>query len=304
MISRKSANSIGACYNKKFSSWRAGPTGSSTQIHTDSLYDFLFDNDYSAWFCNQGKLRAGNRSVKEWVMRLHTGETQAPATTNWTRQQRQHLGQEYLRNLAEDMLQWFAAETEHWSLDDMRETVTAMQRQLELDGYIYRDGRLLSPESDVVDTQEAAGVLETLYKQLALGNTETAIHHLKLSEDHYLAGRWDDAISNARKFFECALSEIAIAHSLRFKNTTLSKNDAERPVAVRDYLERESMLETKEKEAIAKVYGLLSNTGGHPYMARNDQARLLRQLALTLSQFAMLRFQGFSAQNQGETIAT
>jgi hypothetical protein len=46
------------------------------------------------------------------------------------------------------------------------------------------------------------------------------------------------------------------------------------------------------KEALAKVYGLLSHTGGHPYMAQNDQARLLRHLALTFSQFAMLRLRG------------
>jgi hypothetical protein len=61
---------------------------------------------------------------------------------------------------------------------------------------------------------------------------------------------------------------------------------------VRDYLERSGLLESKEKEALAKVYGPLSHTGGHPYMAQNDQARLLRHLALTFSQFAMLRLRG------------
>ncbi len=63
-------------------------------------------------------------------------------------------------------------------------------------------------------------------------------------------------------------------------------------MAVRNYLESEGVLETKEKNAIAKIYGLLSKTGGHPYMAASDQARLLRQLSLTLAQFVMLRLQG------------
>jgi hypothetical protein len=40
------------------------------------------------------------------------------------------------------------------------------------------------------------------------------------------------------------------------------------------------------------VYGLLSHTGAHPYMAENDQARLLRHLALLFAHFAMLRLQG------------
>jgi hypothetical protein len=52
------------------------------------------------------------------------------------------------------------------------------------------------------------------------------------------------------------------------------------------------VLETKEKKAISEIYGLLSETGGHPYIAENDQARLSRNLALTISQFVMLRYEG------------
>lgn len=45
---------------------------------------------------------------------------------------------------------------------------------------------------------------------------------------------------------------------------------------MRDYLEQEALLERKEKDALAQVYGLLSETGAHPYIAKSDQARLLR----------------------------
>jgi hypothetical protein len=69
-------------------------------------------------------------------------------------------------------------------------------------------------------------------------------------------------------------------------------------VEVRDYLERENLLEAKEKKALAEVYGLLSNTGGHPYIAEKDQARLMRHLALTFTQFILLRLQG-SLQTTG-----
>ncbi len=293
MISRKGATTIGECYEARFTtSWYGTCSGSTTSVHHDSLYDYLFNNGYAAWFCNRSKKLFGQRAVKECIMKLHTGETLFDATDGWTWQQRQRLGQRYLVNLAEDMLQTLP--NEQYIKDKTRESATAMQRQLELDGYVYQDGKLLFSEEDVLDTQEEAGILQTLYQQLALGESETAIHHLQLSEEHYIAGRWDDAISNARKFFECTLSQIAVSHSLKSSNTSpLTKEDAEHPFRVRDYLEREGLLETKEKEAIAKVYGLLSDTGGHPYMARNDQARLLRHLALTLSQFALLRFQGF-----------
>lgn len=299
MISRKGANTIGVCYDEVFASLSRTSRGViATKVFNDRLYDFLFDNDYAAWFCNRSKRLAGRRSVKEWIMKLHTGETLSAGFSKWTWQQRQKLGQRYLANLAEDMLQLIDKGTYAYN-DTIRELVTAMRRQLELDGYVYRDGSLLFSEEDVLDTQEEAGILETLYRQLGLGDADTALHHLRLSEDHYLAGRWDDAISNARKFFECTLSQIAISHSRKSPNDhPLSDEAAKQPVRVRDYLEQEGLLETKEKEAIAKVYGLLSNTGGHPYMASNDQARLLRHLALTLSQFAMLRFQGFCAPSQ------
>jgi hypothetical protein len=73
---------------------------------------------------------------------------------------------------------------------------------------------------------------------------------------------------------------------------------------VRDYLEQNGLLEGKEKDALAKVYGLLSETGGHPYMAQNEQARLLRHLALSFSQFAMLRFRGCLAARPNATVSS
>ncbi len=88
------------------------------------------------------------------------------------------------------------------------------------------------------------------------------------------------------------LQEVAAAHSARRLKVVIADSVFRRPVQVRDYLQREGLLEGKEEAAIASVYGLLSNTGSHPYMAAADQARLLRQLALTLAQFIMLRLRG------------
>jgi hypothetical protein len=153
-------------------------------------------------------------------------------------------------------------------------------------------------ESDVLETKEEMGILQSLYTNLQLGDKDTAFHHLKLSEEHYLAHRWDDSISNSRKLLECVLRDIAILFSQKVKNISLSESIYSRPVQVRDYLSKEGLLEVKEKEAVASVYGLLSETGSHPYMAQNDQARLLRHLALTFSQFVMLRLQGQLKQMQ------
>ncbi len=308
MISRRSAISLAEVYARAFhhSYTRSSVGHRSPKYHTvdtDTLYDFLYGHDYSAWFCNKAK-HTGNsstnytngiRKLKEFVMQLHTGETQVDATPDWTWDQRKALGQDYLRDLAEDILtEWFNKwkEGPEYSRPEIGNHVGELLSSLELDGYVYLDSRLLSPESDVLDVQEETGVLQSLYAALKLASGEIAFHHLKLSEEHYLGKRWDDSISNSRKFLESVLQEVAAAHSLQCKGTQLPMGIYTSPFRVRDYLEDEGMLETKEKNAIAAIYGLLSETGGHPYMAQNDQARLLRHLALTISQFAMLRFQG------------
>ena len=223
-------------------------------------------------------------------MRLHTGETQTTVTPNWTWEQRQKLGQTYLHDLAEDLLNsaynnsYFYAGNKHYT--------ERVRSSLELDGYVFSDSRLLAPESDILNTQEESGVLQALYTSLGLADQKTAFHCLKQSEEHWLAGRWDNCISDARRFFEKTLQEVAALHSLQCKGTALPQTQYERPLHVRDYLEREGVLEPREKKTIAEVYGLLSNTGSHPYIAQQDQARLLRQVALIFSQFAMLRLQG------------
>ena len=64
------------------------------------------------------------------------------------------------------------------------------------------------------------------------------------------------------------------------------------PVKVRDYLMEQGLILSEEKATLSSVYSLLSHTGGHPYMADCEQARLMRTLALVFAQFAMLRLRG------------
>jgi hypothetical protein len=54
MISRKTANLLGQNYMDSFSGER---------VYRSDLYDFLFDHDFSAWFCNAAKRLTLPRSV-------------------------------------------------------------------------------------------------------------------------------------------------------------------------------------------------------------------------------------------------
>jgi hypothetical protein len=301
MISRRTTRFIGELFQQTFCEYIQIPKNlngrdlSYYTINGNYLYDFLYDNDYAGDFCNEAKLLHSTREtrkLKEFIMRLHTGESLDRSTNNWSIEQREKLGQRYLKDLTEDILNYWSKRTDEYGYKNRMETINELNRSLELDGYEYKNNQLLYLETEVLDVEEETGLLQSLYNSLTLGNHETAFHHLKLSEEHYIAGKWDDSISNSRKFFESVLQEVAAKHSSASNGIALQESVYSRPFKVRDYLERENLLETKEKETISSVYGLLSHTGGHPYMAQNDQARLLRHLALTFSQFVMLRLKG------------
>jgi hypothetical protein len=259
------------------------------------VYDFLYENEYSAWFCNAAREAAANsphstRPFRDFVLRIHTGESLQGATPTWTWPQRERLGQELLKDLAEDLAKRWKAAT--YMVSDVKGALTEFHSSLELDGYAFRGEALLVPEEALLDAKEQSGVTQDLYKELQLQEQDTVFHHLALSEEHYLAKRWDDSISNSRKFLEGVLQEVAASHHQASRGSAISDEIYSRPARVRDYLGSSGLLEPKERQALSSTYALLSETGGHPYMAQSDQARLLRHLALTFSQFALLRLKG------------
>jgi len=309
MISRKSAMAIADAYTQKFSSPGTGGM-QGERVFDDIFYDFLYEREYEPWFCNMVKTIHGRRGLKEWILRIHTGESLATATPNWPWDERKKLGQVYLKNLARDFMVWFRGGEERHptsatiltgfknrfenrvSSEPYKSVHNEVVRRLEIDGYVFRDNELYQSEVEVLDVEAETGLLQKLYASLALSDQQITFQFLKLAEEHYVAGRWSDCIGNARKFFEAVLQQIACKHS-NMEGASLDSATFERPVAVREYLETAGIVEKKEREAIDKIYALLSHTGGHPYTAEEDQARLLRQICLIMTQFIMLRLEGY-----------
>lgn len=290
MISRPTALALATAYTSRFTT--DATRDRPAVVHRDAVYDFLFENNYTAWFCNVAKSPQSVRGFKEFWLKIHTGESLFSSTPQWTWEQREKKGQQLLHELAKDHLNWHEnkARFMSWKPASYAITTEALLRRLELDGYVYKDGLLLQQQGDVLNVEEEASVLASLYARAKLARSADAFEFLRLSEEHFVAGRWSDCISNVRKFFELTLQEGARALS-GFKEEPLSATALARPVDVRKYLEDSGMFERKEREAIDKLYGLLSETGAHPYMAESDQARLLRQLSLTMVQFALLRLE-------------
>lgn len=287
MIGRKSTKAIADAYFERFTYL---PQYSSRALDKNSLYDFLYVSDFDGWVLNNFKAISSARGLAEFIMRLHTGESLAKVTPEWMPEARKLFGQRLLRDLAQSILvarQEPGFESYYGS--DSR-AVDAMEKQLELDGYLFRDGMLLVPEETVLDEAEEQGVLVALSTSADLSDVTLIRHHLGLSEEHYASEKWDDSISNSRKVLEAILSQTAVRIA-GLKGTALDPGKLERPAWVRDYLVESGLLDAKEKAAIASTYSLLSDTGGHPNIAHRDQARLMRHLALTYSQFVLLRLE-------------
>src|SRR5689334_15954488 len=110
MISRRTALALAEVYAAAFYSRYETGGGlyqvSSHRYHVEveKLYDFLYSCNCAPWFCNLSKNTGDDaddrsratRKLKEFIMKLHTGETQYDITPKWTWEQRQKLGQEYL----------------------------------------------------------------------------------------------------------------------------------------------------------------------------------------------------------------
>jgi hypothetical protein len=163
--------------------------------------------------------------------------------------------------LAEDALTWRKSASRDELNEDIREVASQVVAHLELDGYIYGDGHLYYSEAAALDTDIEEGIVQHLVTELALANEQVIRHRLENSENQYLNKKWDDSISNSRKFLEAILSEVAARHQLIESRQTLPSETYSRPVEVRKYLEQVGLLDGAEVDGIRVIYGLLSRTG-------------------------------------------
>jgi len=288
MISRRTTRWLAEAYIAIFSS--------DSGLDLEELADFIYDEEYENWFWNIFLTSQDARLVKQRILNLHTGDTldwfKTPFS-NLRSEERIRAGQDYLRRLAQSLLRQCAeAEASENSVQ-----ITVLLAYLELDGYVYKDGILYATEHSVIDETEERSYLELLIGNANLPDTSLITHHLQLSEQAYIDSRWNDTISNARNFLEAILSQVAEGLQMKKNGSALPIDIAARPVEIRKHLEREGLINGTEREALARIYGLISNTGSHPNMAHKDQARLMRNLALTFSQYILLQWEGYLKNN-------
>lgn len=297
MISRRTTLILAQLMDKKFSGksvmWEDTKLGI---VDTTKLHKFLYFYNFPAWFCNACRnipqliVPPASSDLYGFIAKLHTGESFIEVAPEWTETEREQNGQALLLLLVQAMLSWFCAEREKSLTANRSTSLTRLQRSVELDGYVLSNSRLLQSESEVVNTSHEANTLVSLYTSLALANREVALHHLHRSEEHYVADKYDDAISNARKFYEVVEKEVARDHSRRIGGSPIKEATLKNSRDIREYLKRHNLIDEKEQRVLINVSDLLSDKGGHAYVAEKEEARLLRIMALTLAQFILNRY--------------
>jgi len=287
MIGRKVAKRLAEVYRKRFLRVTRDRTyGRDDHYSVDGkeFHDFLYERDYEPWLLEiaDSLNYSKPRDLEEFVMGLQTGRSLALVTRDWTIPERQDFGQRILVRFAEDILREAHEPTTYAHERESRiEVREALLLPLELDGYIYRSGKLYQSDKNVLNEEQEANLLLELINVVRLDNALVMDHHLKMSETQYLDGHWWDSIGNARAFFEEVLKQVAIKYSREHPGDPIDDNP--KAVDVRLYLEKVGLFSHSEIMAIKEVYALLSESGNHPHISEQDQARMMRNLSLTLS---------------------
>jgi hypothetical protein len=79
------------------------------------------------------------------------------------------------------------------------EQLQALIRNLELDGYAFRDGRLLPATPTPIALQE---VISDVERDLDAAGYDVALKHYQQAVDNYVKGNWEAANSQVRSFLE------------------------------------------------------------------------------------------------------
>lgn len=304
MISRRSILLLGTVYADQFAGDR------------EQIYEFLYERNYHPQLCEKAQTYKDLTALKRFIVDLANGQVLKHPDESV-----QHKTlQDTLLKLAEDILVYMAPAMEAWRKyksmppattnaprptnttnlfsggsaipsDYMleRERPEELQISLELDGYQFNGTRLLVYEVDVINTVQETGILHQLYRQVGLDESETAFHFLSLSDEHFIAKHWSDLIHQGRNFLEFTMAQAAKKWAA---HRGIATPRLDKPVEVRAYLQTNDVLSDREREMLNVLYGLLSNTGGHPYIAANDEARLCMNMVLTYTQFILMRLNG------------
>jgi len=160
------------------------------------------------------------------------------------------------------------------------------QRFLSLDGWAVDQGRLNRREAEIPNIQAEEDELLQRLRVSGLPNIAVVETHLNRAAADY--GRDNNnSMTNSRQALEQLLEDIA-------RNTAAARGEAAPVGPIRDYLQGCGFLTEEEKRGFSGTYGFLSG-GPHPGIVDQEAARLGRNFALGSCQYALQKYERWSA---------
>src|SRR5713101_4966111 len=158
-------------------------------------------------------------------------------------------------------------------------------RSLEIDGYELVGGKLVPATLKGMKLDEEDDFLIRLIRALQPPNLDVIRHHHKEADETFVNGNWGSASSETRNFFVAVLRGLREAATSRGGLTVFTFGNEKG--LMEDYV-KIGLLTEEEKEAILKLWVLLSYSGSHVGIQPQHRARLTRLLFLGLTQWLCL----------------
>lgn len=298
MLKRRTILAIAQLANACFQYSSYPGSGLVPQLHvrTEWFADLLFEKEHDIVLVHAAHaLEQRYDAIKNFVLGLYAGTPLELVATSKEKTRggpidRATLAEELLEKLAADLLEYSNRSREKTLIGIDRRLVEELRAYLELDGFQWKDGRLLPLEENTFDVKEEEGAIEALYRTLGLGSLDQVKQELQLTDEHYVNAKWGDCIKHARDLAECILLEIVKARAALGVGNCPPKAK-EQAITVRNELHASGFLDEKELGFINALWKLLSEQGGHMNMSAHENARICRQYALSAAHFVLLRYQ-------------
>ena len=206
----------------------------------------------------------------------------------WVQESDKQLGQGLMRVFAEVALAHGLAMPAH--LPEVIALAEELQASLEIDGYELVAGKLTPAAMRGMNLQHEDTYLVHLIRTIAPSNLEVVLHHHNEADETFINRNWGAASAETRNFF------VALMRGLRDIATDRGGvppfqhgNDSG---LIEDFQKR-GLLSAEEKDAVLKLWVLLSYSGPHVGIQDDARARLIRLQALGLAQWMCLKFQAW-----------
>ena len=224
---------------------------------------------------------------QDFLPAIHDGAIPSYIRNRHTGPNRDDLiaGQRLLKVFSEVALRFGLDMPEH--LPKVRVVADELRASLEIDGYEFVSGHLVPATMKGITLQVEDDYLIRLIRSIALTNIDVVLHHHDEADETFVNRNWGSASAETRNFFVALLRGLRDSATERGGLPSFAHgNDSH----IIEDLHKHGLLTVEEKDAILKLWVLLSYSGRHVGIQDNQRARLIRLLVLGQAQWLCLKF--------------